>query len=69
MTRNSPTFEVLLVQVYSNTPPHLIILMMEAAQTSETLVNLYQAAWHYNPEDSHLHTHYHENPKPNFRNN
>jgi hypothetical protein len=32
----------------------LIALMMEAARTSETLVNLYQSTWHYNPEDSHL---------------
>jgi hypothetical protein len=29
--------------------------MMEAARTSETLVNLYQTTWRYNPEDSHLH--------------
>jgi hypothetical protein len=29
-------------------------LMMEAVQTSETLVNLYQSTWHYNPDDSHL---------------
>jgi hypothetical protein len=32
------------------------ILMMEAARTSETLVNFYQTARCYNPEDSHLHT-------------
>jgi hypothetical protein len=32
----------------------LITLMMEAARTSETLVNFYQTTWHYNPEDSHL---------------
>jgi hypothetical protein len=31
----------------------LIALMMEAARTSETLVN-YQTTRHYNPEDSHL---------------
>jgi hypothetical protein len=30
-------------------------LMMEAARTSETLVNFYQTTRHYNPEDSHLH--------------
>jgi hypothetical protein len=39
--------------------PHaasLIALMMEAVQTSVTLVNSYQSAWCYNPEDSHLHT-------------
>jgi hypothetical protein len=29
--------------------------MMEATQTSETLVNSYQCTWCYNPEDSHLH--------------
>jgi hypothetical protein len=34
---------------------------MEAARTSETLVNLYQTTRCYNPEDSHLHTHRREN--------
>jgi hypothetical protein len=29
--------------------------MMEAASTSETLVNFYQTTRRYNPEDSHLH--------------
>jgi hypothetical protein len=28
--------------------------MMEAARTSETLVNFYQTTGRYNPEDSHL---------------
>jgi hypothetical protein len=28
--------------------------MMEAARSSETLVNFYQTTRHYNPEDSHL---------------
>jgi hypothetical protein len=28
--------------------------MMEAARTSETLVNFYQTTQRYNPEDSHL---------------
>jgi hypothetical protein len=32
----------------------LIALMMEAARTSETLVNVYQTTRCYNPEDSHL---------------
>jgi hypothetical protein len=36
-------------------------LMMEAASTSETLVNFYQATWCYNPEDSHLHICFYEN--------
>jgi hypothetical protein len=27
---------------------------MEAASTSETLVNFYQATWRNDPEDSHL---------------
>jgi hypothetical protein len=29
-------------------------MMMEAASTSETLVNFYQTTWHNNSEDSHL---------------
>jgi hypothetical protein len=33
----------------------LIALMMEAARTSDTLVNFYQTTRRYNPEDSHLH--------------
>jgi hypothetical protein len=33
--------------------------MMEAARTSETLVNFYQTTRRYNPENSHLQpTHY-----------
>jgi hypothetical protein len=40
-----------------------MILMMEAASTSETLVNFYQTTRRNNPEDSHLHTHRHENLK------
>jgi hypothetical protein len=32
----------------------VIALMMEAARTSETLVNFYQTTRRYNPEDSHL---------------
>jgi hypothetical protein len=31
--------------------------MMEAASTSETLVNFYQTTRRYNPEDSHLRAH------------
>jgi hypothetical protein len=33
-----------------------IALMMEAARTSETVVNLYQTTRRYNPEDTHLHS-------------
>jgi hypothetical protein len=36
-------------------------LMMEAAGTSETLVNFYQTTRRYNPEDSHVRTHRREN--------
>jgi hypothetical protein len=39
----------------------LIALMMEAARTSETLVNFYQTT--RRPEDSHLRTHRRENLK------
>jgi hypothetical protein len=39
----------------------LIALMMEAARTSETLVNFYQTTQRYNPEDCHLRTHRREN--------
>jgi hypothetical protein len=34
--------------------PCSLALMMEAASTSETLVNFYQTTWCYNPEDSHF---------------
>jgi hypothetical protein len=44
----------------------IIALMMEAARTSETLVNFYQTTQCNNPEDSHLHTCGHENLKSNF---
>jgi hypothetical protein len=37
--------------------------MMEAARTSETLVNFYQTTRRYNPEDSDLRIHRHENLK------
>jgi hypothetical protein len=40
--------------------------MMEAAKTSETLVNFYQTTRLYNPEDSHLRTHRRENLKSYF---
>jgi hypothetical protein len=41
----------------------LIVLMIEAANTSETSVKIYQATRRNNPEDSHLHTHRRENLK------
>jgi hypothetical protein len=41
----------------------LSTLMMEAASTSETLVNFYQTTQCYNTEDSHLHTRRRENLK------
>jgi hypothetical protein len=40
-----------------------IALMIEAARTSETLVNFYQTTRRYIPEDSHLRTHNRENLK------
>jgi hypothetical protein len=40
--------------------------MMEAVQTSETLVKLYHSTPRYNPEDSHLHTQRRENLKSYF---
>jgi hypothetical protein len=40
-----------------------IRVIMEAVSTSETSVNYYQTTWHYNSEDSNLHTHCHENLK------
>jgi hypothetical protein len=40
-----------------------IALMMEAARTSENLVNFYQTTRRYNPEDSHLCSHRRENLK------
>jgi hypothetical protein len=41
----------------------IIALMMEAATTSETLVNFYQTTRRYNPEDSDLRAHRRENLK------
>jgi hypothetical protein len=38
-----------LVEVYQ-----CFNLMMEAARTSETLLNFYQTTRHYNPEDNHI---------------
>jgi hypothetical protein len=41
----------------------LLALIMEAVQTSEIFVNLYQSTWRYNVEDSHLQNHRLENLK------
>jgi hypothetical protein len=41
----------------------VIRVVMKVVQTSETLINLYQSTWRYNPEDSHLHTNCCENLK------
>jgi hypothetical protein len=41
----------------------LIVLMMEAAHTSETSVDIQLRMWQYIPEDSELHTHRLENLK------
>jgi hypothetical protein len=41
----------------------IIRAMMEAASTSETLVNFYQTTRRYNSEDSHLHFPLRENLK------
>jgi hypothetical protein len=43
-----------------------IALVMEAARTSETLVNFYQTTRRYNSENSHLRTHRRENLKSNI---
>jgi glycyl-tRNA synthetase alpha subunit len=42
---------------------HHQALMMEAVSTSETSVNFYQTTRGNIPEDSHLHTHRHQNLK------
>jgi hypothetical protein len=41
----------------------VIALMIEAACTSETSVDIYLTTWQYIPEDSELHTRHHENLK------
>jgi hypothetical protein len=44
----------------------MVALMMEAARTSDTLVNFHQTTRRYNPEDSDLRNHRHENLKSYF---
>jgi hypothetical protein len=41
--------------------------MMEAASTSETLINFYQTTQRNNPQDSHLHIHRCENLKSHLK--
>jgi hypothetical protein len=40
-------------------------MMMEAVQTSETMVNSYQSTRRHDPEDGHLQIHRRENLKSN----
>jgi hypothetical protein len=42
------------------------MMMVEAVSTSEMSVNVYQTAWTYNPQDSHLHTRHRKNLKSYF---
>jgi hypothetical protein len=53
--RKTPPLVSFLVDWLIGARGLLITLMMEAARTSETLVNFYQTARLYYPEDSHLH--------------
>jgi hypothetical protein len=46
----------------------MIALMMDAARSSETLVNFYQNRRRYNPEDSHLRTNHRDNLKSYLEN-
>jgi hypothetical protein len=47
----------------------VVALMMEAARTSERLVNFYQTTRCYNPEDSYLRSHRRENLKSYLESN
>jgi hypothetical protein len=50
--------------LYIQPIPHtrfFIVLVVDAAKTTETLVSFYQTTRRYNPEDSHLRTHRREN--------
>jgi hypothetical protein len=46
----------------------LIVLMMDAVNTSETSVDFYETTRHNIPEGYHLHIRRRENVKSNFRN-
>jgi hypothetical protein len=46
----------------------IIALMMEAASTCETSVNVYQTTRRNSPEDSYIHTIHRENLKSHFLN-
>jgi hypothetical protein len=46
----------------------IIALIMEAARTSETSVNIYLTTWQYIPEDSELHARRRNNLKSHSRN-
>jgi hypothetical protein len=51
--------------VLGGSAENMVVLMMEAGRTSETLVNLCQATRRSNPEDSHLRTLRREDLKSN----
>jgi hypothetical protein len=63
LTAVSTKMPVFWVVVPCSLGEALIALMMEAARTSETLVNLSQTTRRYNPEGSHLRTNRRENLK------
>jgi hypothetical protein len=57
------TYDYVQFKITSKMAVFAIALMMEAARSSETLVNFYQTTRRYNPEDSHLRTNRRENLK------
>jgi hypothetical protein len=61
LTECRPTFQRCMLPPSSGR--WVITLMMEAARTSETSVNIQLRTWQYNPEDSELHTRCRENLK------
>jgi hypothetical protein len=52
-----------IVGIIHHQGEEFIVLMIEAANTSETSVNFYQTTRRNIPEDSHLHTRRRENLK------